>query len=260
MTVFVYTAIDSTTSKTLDGKVEAQNLREAKEILRSQGQIPTRIEQDEQSANVEDILQRLPLLGALFSPQVGQKEICLMTQQLSTLLNAGIPLIEGLFLLEQQTQNKALKNILKKVRSDVIAGDSFSAAIAKFPKQFSKLYVNMVRSGEVSGELETVCLRLSNLMEKTMALQATIQGAMVYPAFTVLVIVAVIIVIMLVVVPQFETMFANYNAELPLPTQVLIYSSKFAQSFWWAVLLAGGTFFFWFNMFRSGKGKPLVDQ
>lgn len=260
MTVFVYTAIDPSTSKTMDGKIEAQNLREAKEILRGQGQIPTKIEQDEQSANIEDILQRLPLIGAIFSPRVGQKEICLMTQQLSTLLNAGIPLIEGLFLLEQQTQNKALKEILRKVRADVIAGDSFSGAIAKFPKQFSKLYVNMVRSGEVSGELETVCLRLSNLMEKTMALQATIQGAMVYPAFTVLVIVAVIIVIMLVVVPQFETMFANYNTELPLPTQVLMVSSKFAQSFWWAVLLAGGTFFFWFNMFRLGKGKPLVDQ
>lgn len=260
MTVFVYTAIDPSTSKTMDGKIEAQNLREAKEILRGQGQIPTKIEQDEQSANIEDILQRLPLIGAIFSPNVGQKEICLMTQQLSTLLNAGIPLIEGLFLLEQQTQNKALKEILRKVRADVIAGDSFSGAIAKFPKQFSKLYVNMVRSGEVSGELETVCLRLSNLMEKTMALQATIQGAMVYPAFTVLVIIAVIIVIMLVVVPQFETMFANYNTELPLPTQVLMVSSKFAQSFWWAVLLAGGTFFFWFNMFRLGKGKPLVDQ
>jgi type II secretory pathway component PulF len=260
MAVFVYTAIDPSTSKTMDGKIEAQNLREAKEILRGQGQIPTKIEQDEQSANIEDILQRLPLIGAIFSPRVGQKEICLMTQQLSTLLNAGIPLIEGLFLLEQQTQNKALKEILRKVRADVIAGDSFSGAIAKFPKQFSKLYVNMVRSGEVSGELETVCLRLSNLMEKTMALQATIQGAMVYPAFTVLVIVAVIIVIMLVVVPQFETMFANYNTELPLPTQVLMVTSKFAQSFWWAVLLAGGTFFFWFNMFRLGKGKPLVDQ
>lgn len=260
MTVFVYTAIDPSTSKTLDGKIEAKNLREAKEILRSQGQIPTKIEQDEQSANVEDILQRLPLLGAVFAPQVGQKEICLMTQQLSTLLNAGIPLIEGLFLLEQQSQNKALKEILKKVRSDVIAGDSFSAAIAKFPKQFSKLYVNMIRSGEVSGELETVCLRLADLMEKTMALQATIQGAMVYPAFTVLVIIGVITVIMLVVVPQFETMFDNYNAELPLPTQVLIYSSKFVQSFWWAIVLAGGTFFFWFNMFRAGKGKPLVDQ
>lgn len=260
MAVFVYTAIDPSTSKTVDGKLEAQNLREAKEILRNQGQIPTKIEQDEQGGNVEDIMQRLPVLGALFSPQVGGKEICLMTQQMSTLLNAGIPLIEGLFLLEQQTQNKALRQILKKVRSDVIAGDSFSSAISRYPKQFSRLYTSMVRSGEVSGEMENVCLRLAELMEKNMALQAKIQGAMVYPAFTVLVIIGVIIVIMIVVVPQFQTLFSSNGHELPLPTQILVLCSQFTLSFWWAMLLGGGTFFFWFNVFRQGKGKPLVDQ
>ena len=93
-----------------------------------------------------------------------------------------------------------------------------------------------------------------------MALTAKIQGALVYPAFTVLVIVAVIIVIMIAVVPQFQTMFANYGAELPLPTQVLVACSNFTLSFWWAILLGGGTLFFWFNIFRQGKGKPLVDQ
>jgi type IV pilus assembly protein PilC len=260
MAVFIYSAIDPTTSKTVEGKVEALNLREAKDILRSQGHIPTKIEQDEQSADLGEVLQKVPLLGDLLGPRVGQKEICLMTQQMSTLLNAGIPLIEGLFLLEQQSENKALKEILKKVRADVIAGDSFSAAITRYPKQFSRLYVNMIRSGEVSGELETVCSRLAFLMEKTMTLQATIQGALVYPAFTVLVIVAVIVVIMVVVVPQFQTMFSNFGAELPLPTRILIDASNFTLNFWWAILVAGGTFFFWFNMFRLGKGKPLVDQ
>ncbi|WP_303673996.1 type II secretion system F family protein [Vampirovibrio chlorellavorus] len=260
MAVFIYSAIDPATSKTVEGKVEALNLREAKDILRSQGHIPTRIEQDEQSADLGELLQKVPLLGDLLGPRVGQKDICLMTQQMSTLLNAGIPLIEGLFLLEQQSENKALKEILKKVRADVIAGDSFSAAITRYPKLFSRLYVNMIRSGEVSGELETVCSRLAFLMEKTMALQATIQGALVYPAFTVLVIVAVIVVIMIVVVPQFQAMFANFGAELPLPTRILIDASNFTLNFWWAILVGCGTFFFWFNMFRLGKGKPLVDQ
>lgn len=260
MAVFTYSAIDPTTNKTTEGKLEAINLRQAKDMLRQQGQIPTKIEQEEQSADLGEVLQKVPLLGDLLTPKAGQKDICMMTQQMATLLNAGIPLIEGLFLLEQQSENKALKNILKKVRADVIAGDSFSSAISRYPKQFSRLYVNMVRSGEVSGELETVCTRLAQLMEKTMALQATIQGALVYPAFTVLVIVGVIIVIMVVVVPQFRTMFANYNAELPLPTQVLISTSDFTMQFWWAILVACVTFFFWFNMFRLGKGKPLVDQ
>ncbi len=209
---------------------------------------------------VEEIIQRLPIIGELFSPRVSLKDINLMTQQMYTLLNAGIPLIEGLFLLEQQSENKALKDVLKKIRADVIAGDSFSAALAKFPKQFSRLYVNMIRSGEVSGEMEMVCLRLATLIEKMMALQGKIQGAMVYPAFTVLVIVAVIVVIMVVVVPQFQTMFGNYGAELPMPTQILIACSDFTLSFWWAIIIALATFVFWFNVFRLGKGKPLVDQ
>jgi type IV pilus assembly protein PilC len=260
MAVFTYTAIDPASNKTLEGKIEALNLREAKEILRNQGQIPTKIEQDEQGMTVEEALQKVPIIGELLSPKVTLKEINLMTQQMYTLLNAGIPLIEGLFLLEQQATNRALKSVLKKIRADVIAGDSFSAALSKFPKQFSRLYISMIRSGEVSGELELVCQRLATLIEKMMALQGKIQSAMVYPAFTVLVIIGVIIVIMVVVVPQFQTMFASYNNALPLPTQILIDCSNFTLNFWWAILVALVTFGLWFNAFRLGKGKPLVDQ
>jgi len=260
MPVFVYTAIDPATNKSMDGKIEALNLREAKDILRNQGHIPTHIAQDEQSLNLQDALKRVPLLGDLLSPKAGMKDICIMTQQLSTLLNAGIPLIEGLYLLEQQAENQALREILKKVRADVLAGDSFSAALAKFPKQFSSLYLNLIRSGEISGEMEMVCLRLAQLMEKNMALQAKIQGAMVYPAFTVLVIIAVIVVIMVVVVPQFRMLFSGFGAELPLPTKILIACSDFCMNFWWLITLGTGTFVFWFNIFRSGDGKPLVDQ
>lgn len=260
MTVFLFSAIDPSSNKTIEGKVEAQNLREAKEILRNQGHIPTRILQDEQGMTLEELLVKIPVVGSLFIPSAGLKDINLLTQQLYTLLNAGIPLIEGLFLLEQQTENKALRNILKKIRMDVIAGDSFSAALSKYPKQFSRLYVSMISAGEVSGELELVCQRLSMLIEKMMALQSKIQGAMVYPAFTVLVIIGVIVVIMLVVVPQFQGLFANYNAELPLPTQILINTSHFTLDFWWAILIGSATAIFWFNVFRLGQGKALVDQ
>jgi len=260
MAVFVYTVIDPATNKSLDGKLEAENLREAKDILRNQGHIPTHIAQAEQGMTVEDALKNVPILGDLLQPHAGMKDICVMTQQLSTLLNAGIPLIEGLYLLEQQAENKALREILKKVRADVIAGDSFSAALAKFPKQFPSLYLNLIRSGEISGEMEMVCLRLAQLMEKNMALEAKIQGAMIYPAFTVIVIVAVIVVIMVVVVPQFRMLFSGFGAELPLPTRILIACSDFCMKFWWLITLGVGTFVFWFNIFRSGAGKPLVDQ
>lgn len=260
MAVFTYTAIDPASNKSVEGRIEALNLREAKEILRNQGHIPTSIEEDEQAATVEGLLQELPIVGSLLKPTAGLKDINIFTQQLYTLLNAGIPLIEGLYLLEQQTENRALKDIIKKVRTDVIAGDSFSAALMKFPKQFSKLYVSMIRSGEISGEMDMTCQRLSGLIEKMIQLQGKIQGAMIYPVFTVLVIVAVIVVIMVVVVPQFQQMFASYDAELPLPTQWLIACSDFVTSFWWALIAAVGTFYFWFEVFRKGKGKPLIDQ
>lgn len=260
MAVFVYTTIDPVSNKSAEGKLEAENLRHAKELLRQQGQILTRIDQEEQSLTVEEVFHKLPVIGDLLTPKVSAKHIVIMTQQMATLLNAGIPLIEGLYLLEQQADSKGLKEILKKVRSDVIAGDSFSSALSKYPKIFSNLYINMVRSGEVSGELEMVCQRLAGVMEKNMALQSKIQGAMIYPAFTVVVIAIVIVIIMLVVVPQFQTLFAGFGHELPLPTQILVNCSDFTVSFWWAILLGMGAMAFWFNVFRKGKGKPLVDQ
>jgi type IV pilus assembly protein PilC len=132
--------------------------------------------------------------------------------------------------------------------------------LGKYPKHFSRLYISMIRSGEVSGDLDLMCLRLSALLEKMMALQGKVQGALVYPAFTVLVVIGVVIIIMLVVVPQFQNMFMSAGRELPLPTQILIATSQFTQAFWWAMLIAAGTLFFWFEVFRRDKGKPLVDQ
>jgi len=165
-----------------------------------------------------------------------------------------------LYLLEQQSENKALKDVMKKVRSDVIAGDSFSSALAKYPKQFSRLYVNMIRSGEVSGELDGICKRLAGLLEKMIELQGKLTSAMVYPAITVLVVIVVITIIMVVVVPMFKQLFSSYGAELPMPTRVLMETSNFVMSFWWAIGIAVGTMVFWFNVFRLGSGKPLVDQ
>ncbi len=260
MTVFIYSAIDPTTNKSIEGKLEAANIRQAKELLRAQGHLPTRLEEDASAMTVTHALEQIPLVGALVSPQVTLKDVHLMTEQLYTLLDAGIPLIEALYLLEQQSDNRAMKNVLKKVRTDVIAGDSFSSALGKFPRQFSRLYVNMIRSGEVSGEMDKICHRLANLLQKMLALQSKLAGAMVYPAFTVIVVAVVICVIMLMVVPTFQGMFSSYGAELPLPTQWLIATSNFTVSFWWAVLIAGGTFGFWFNVFRLGRGRPLVDQ
>ncbi|MGE0200903.1 MAG: type II secretion system F family protein [Candidatus Melainabacteria bacterium] len=260
MPYYLYEAIDPASNKLFDGRVEAENLRVAKEMIRTLGHIPTRVEEDIQSVSVENVLQSVPILGDMLSPQATLKDVTVMTQQLQVLLSAGIPLIESLFLLEQQSESDGMKTVLRQVRTDVIAGESFSGALMKFPKLFPRLYVNIIRAGEVSGEMDTICKRLAALLEKLMQLQGKITGATIYPAFTIGVVVFVVAIIMVFVIPMFQSFFAGFGAELPLPTRVVIAMSDFTVKFWWAMLIAIATFTFWFNSFRLGQGKALVDQ
>ncbi|MBK8189165.1 MAG: type II secretion system F family protein [Vampirovibrionales bacterium] len=259
MPIYTYIAIDPSTSKSIEGKLEALNLRAAKEMIRGQGQIPTKLEEDADHGGMGQLMGRIPLLSSLTNPSL--RDTTIFTQQLYTLLDAGIPLIEGLFLLEQQTSNKTMQNSLRKIRTDVISGDSFSAAINRYPAIFNKLYVNMIRAGEVSGNLDEICKRLAILLDKEMAIKGKVKGAMVVPVITALIIFAVTLGLLIWVVPQFASFFSSHGGELPLPTQILMMASNFLVAFWWALIIAGVALFFWFNFFRNSKmGKPLVDQ
>ncbi len=259
MPVYTYAALEPGSSKVLEGKLEARNLREAKEIIRAQGQIPTRLEEEAAGIDMDSFLARIPILNALNNP--GLKDLAIFTQQLYTLLDAGIPLIEGLYLLEQSSENGTLKKCLKQIRSDVIAGDSFSAAISRYPHIFSRLYINMVRAGEVSGNLDDICSRLAMLLEKEMIVTGKVKGAMVVPVVTALIIGGITIGLLMFVVPQFQGMFSSAGADLPLPTQILVMASDFLLAFWWAAGLVCIGLGIWFNIFRqSTMGKPLVDQ
>lgn len=260
MPVYSYRSIDSTSQKTVNGKIEAETRRQAKELLREQGQIITQIEEERASLDVGEMLQQIPVLGPMLAPKVGMKDLSLFTQQLTVLIESGIPLIESLFMLEQQTTNPRLQEILKKIRADVIAGDSFSVALAKFPNDFSGLYINMIRSGEVSGDMDKITQRLAQLLEKFMALRNKVLGALTYPVVTIVIIVGVVGVIMYFVVPQFKNVFSSNGAELPLPTQMLIDTSNFLVNYWYALLFALIGFGVWFNMFRTTFGKLIVDQ
>jgi type IV pilus assembly protein PilC len=260
MPVYTYAVIDPTTSKTMSGVIEADSPRQAKEQLREMGNIPIELEEDKSALNVETALANLPLVGGLFRSTIGLKDLNIFTQQLYTLLDAGLPLIEALFLLEQQTPNRRLRQVLRQVRDDIIAGDSFSSALSRFSSEFSVLYLSMIKAGETSGDMDRMCQRLAELLEKYMTLNSKVKGALVYPIFAILVIVGVVVLIMLVVVPQFQTMFSGAGSELPLPTVVLIACSDFFQKYWWALavsLLSAGC---WLHMFSKGKGKPVVDQ
>lgn len=258
MPVFNYKAIDPTTTRISQGVVEADNLRGAKEQLRHMGQIPTQI--DEKVESGFSVIRNIPLVGQIFSPSMGMKELNILTEQLATLLDAGIPLIEALYMLEQQTFNPRVQEVLHKVRGDIIAGDSFSVSLGRFPNEFPGLYVSLVEAGEVSGELDKICFRLADLYAKMLALKARIQSAMIYPAITLFVIVAVIAVILVVAVPMFKKLFESKGADLPLPTIILTQTSDFVINFWWAILGVGAVVTIWLNIMRKGPGKPFIDR
>lgn len=262
MPIYSYKAIDSKSNKEVQGQIEAPNERIAREQLRKLGSVPTTVE-DMNPASQQDItalLMKIPVIGALFEPKVKLKELVIFTQQLSTLIDAGIPLVEALFMLEQQAMNPLLKETLNKIRTDVLTGDSLSRAMARHPKIFNKLYINLIKAGEVSGELERICHRLNTLLEAMKRLNDKLIQAMTYPAIVVVAIVGVVIVLVVFVVPVFKGMYDNAGAELPLPTTFVLAVSDLVIHWWHVISFTIIAIIVWFNWFRKGVGKPLVDE
>ncbi|MEB3207083.1 MAG: type II secretion system F family protein [Vampirovibrionales bacterium] len=263
MVMFAYQVLDPATSKTLEGVMEAASIFEAKKKLRDSGAIPIRIQESKSRINassgdarpwMRDILWAFPFI----KPKIALADLVIITQQLYTLLDAGVPLVETLYLLEKQALKPHIKEIFRELRTLVIAGDSFSSALGHYPGDFPPVYRNLIKAGEVSGNLDEICLRLSILLEKNFKLQKKISGAMVYPIFTIVVIILAIVIIMTVIVPKFVVLFARMD--LPLPTIVLIYTSNLFVHYWWLMIasMIGGSF--WFNALRKGPGRLLVDQ
>src|SRR6478735_6380019 len=169
---------------------------------------------------------------------IKMRDIVIFTRQFSTMINAGLPLVQALDILAKQTENKTLSEVTRAVVFDVESGHTVADALAKHPNAFSDLYVNMVAAGEAGGILDTILMRLATFLEKNDALVRKVKGAMIYPGVITSVAAIAIIVLLLFVIPVFEKMFASVGMALPLPTRVVIGMSKFLQSYWWAVLAA----------------------
>lgn len=150
------------------------------------------------------------------------EEIVIFSRQLATMINSGLPLFQALDILTDQTENPLFKDVLKDVKKDVETGSSFSEALEKFPNTFSQLYTNMIRAGEVSGMLDDIMARLSDYLEKTSRLQRKVKSALVYPAAVSGIAVIITVVLLVKVVPTFADIFSGFDAELPMPTKVLM--------------------------------------
>lgn len=181
-----------------------------------------------------------------FGSGVKTRDLVLFTRQFATMVNAGLPLVQALDILQQQTENKVLKKTIQEILYDVESGHTLADALREHEDIFSGLYVNMVEAGEAGGILDTILLRLSVFLEKNEALARKVKGAMIYPAVISLVAVSAIVVLLLFVIPTFQSMFASFDQQLPLPTRIVIGMSALLQGYWWAMLagVGGGAFLF----------------
>ena len=198
---------------------------------------------------------------SFMQPKVTNKDLVIFTRQFSTMIDAGLPLVQGLNILGEQTENKTFRNMLKRITKDVEGGSTLSDALSKHPKVFDSLFVNLVAAGEVGGILDTILQRLASYIEKAEKLKSQIKGAMTYPIAVVSIAVIVIAVIMVFVIPVFQDMFSSFGKALPVPTQIVVNMSNFTKKNI-HYMIAGLIVFVWiFRRYRrTTSGKKNIDS
>jgi type IV pilus assembly protein PilC len=200
-------------------------------------------------------------LGAFFQKGISTRDIVILTRQFATMINSGLPLVQALEILSQQTENKVLAEVTKAVVYDVESGNTLADALRKHPKAFSDLFVNMVAAGEAGGILDTILLRLATFLEKNDAIVRKVKGAMIYPAVIFSVAGIAVSVLLIFVIPTFQSMFASVNLELPLPTRIVIGLSNVLKNYWWALIAGAGLTAYAINRYyQTAPGKLQIDS
>ncbi|UCG75084.1 MAG: type II secretion system F family protein [Gemmatimonadota bacterium] len=193
--------------------------------------------------------------------KVKTREVVVVTRQFATMINAGLPLVQALQILARQATNPTVREAIEKVVYEVESGRTLADALKDHPKLFSQLFVNMVSAGEAGGILDTILLRLATFLEKSEALGRKVKGAMIYPGVVLSVAVAAIIILLLFVIPTFQTMFASFNQELPLPTRIVIGVSEFLQGNWlWLLIGAAGGGLLVQRWISTPSGRLVFDR
>jgi type IV pilus assembly protein PilC len=193
--------------------------------------------------------------------KIKMRDIVIFTRQFSTMINAGLPLVQALDILAKQSENPALKDVTNAVVFDVESGHTVADALGKHPQAFTELYVNMVAAGEAGGILDTILMRLATFMEKNDALVRKVKGAMIYPGVISSVAAIAIMVLLIFVIPVFEKMFASVGLPLPLPTRVVIQMSKFLVGYWWLCGAVGFAAVWSLKKYNAtADGKLVIDR
>ncbi len=192
---------------------------------------------------------------------IKMRDIVIFTRQFSTMINAGLPLVQALDILAKQSENKALQAVVREVVFDVESGNTVADAMRKHPKAFTDLYTNMVSAGEAGGILDTILNRLAVFMEKNDALVRKVKGAMIYPTVIMCVAGLCVVILLWKVIPVFASMFGSVGMTLPLPTRIVIGASGFLNAYWWA-LIAGaiGGGYALKTYYATSGGQLVIDR
>lgn len=196
-----------------------------------------------------------------FRKGIDDKTLAVFTRQFSVMIDAGLPLVQCLQILGEQQEHKAFQRIIMQVREDVESGSSLASALAKHPSAFNDLYVNMVAAGEAGGILDTILQRLAVYIEKAARLKAQVKSAMIYPITVIAIATVVVYIILWKVIPVFATLFASLDADLPLPTRIVVALSNFIGRFWWLIFLVIGASIVAVNRYyKTKQGKMVIDR
>ncbi len=250
MSTFVFKAMDLAGVKS-QGEIEAESKQSVADQLRTRGLIVLDIGHKYRSREIE--------LG--FLKRVPAGELAVFSRQLSTMISSGMSILRALYVLEEQTENKFLKETIIQVRKDVEAGLLLSDALARHPKVFNPLFVAMTQAGETGGVLESALMRVADQLEKDASLRRQIRAAMVYPVLVITFAVGVMLALVAFLVPVFEGVFKEFGGELPAITKVSVFLSKAVTGYWW--LLFAGTFVIVVTFVKwksSSWGRPQWDH
>jgi type IV pilus assembly protein PilC len=250
---FTYTARDRQ-GKVVTATIEAPTQRDVAALLRDKGLFVSDIKAPKSGLQA-DI--KLPA----FLERVDLRDITVFSRQFATVINAGLPVVQSLTILAKQAEKPKLKTTLGKIREDVETGQPLSDSLAKHPSVFNKLYVYLVRAGEVSGNLDGILDRVASYLEKQAALRGKIRSAMTYPSVVMVIALAVTYFLLTGIVPQFAGILDQLGGDLPLITAILVTLSDFLQNYWYVNLLlivglVGGTTAF----YRTERGRRIIDR
>ena len=239
-------------NETRKGEMEAANEAAVRSNL-----VRLRITPSKIKKKPKDLFENVSWL----QPKVVEKDIILFARQFSTMIDAGLPIIQCLEILHTQQGNKTFKGMIKEIKEQVESGATLAEALKRFPKHFDSLFVNMIAAGEAGGILDAILRRLAAYMEKAAKLKSQVKGAMTYPIVTLIIAVLVLGVILVFVIPVFEEMFADFGGTLPVPTQIVVKASDIVKSKIVYIIVGLFIFAFAFRKFlATEKGRDFFDD